>query len=119
MRFSSWKTSAASRIIYEKVSDEFALETYAPHSRSAKSNLDRYYTPAAVDLVKSIYAKDFELFAYSPLLANSDAAPGKCIIDRKLASCENAEVIVPRRHLGCRPFAATVRYHQVIDMFRL
>lgn len=41
-----------------------------PHKTNAASLLEKYYTGPEIDLVRKIYAKDFELFDYSPDIAD-------------------------------------------------
>ena len=55
------------------------LQTFAPHARGAGSKMDRHYTPNAVELVRQIYARDFEWFHYSRDISDAAAAPGAYI----------------------------------------
>jgi hypothetical protein len=98
---------------------EFQLETFAPHSRGARSKLAEHYTDRAVDLVRDIFAKDFELFGYSRDLEDADAAPGEMIASGWLQPAR-AETLGwpprPQHATPGTPFEKTLRYRRLVDM---
>lgn len=65
----------------EQISPGFTLERFSPHARSAAEKLASHYSPAALALVRDIYAKDFELFGYSADLDEALNAPGAMITE--------------------------------------
>lgn len=46
----------------------FTAENKSPSVTGAEGRLNEFYTPELVDLVRSAYAEDFDLFGYSPEL---------------------------------------------------
>lgn len=56
---------------------DFEIETYAPHSRSARQKLQEFYTPRAAEIVQRLYAGDFARLGYSTDLARASEAPGE------------------------------------------
>lgn len=98
---------------------DFQLETFAPHSRGAGSKLAEHYTERAVDLVRDIFARDFELFGYSRELQDAHTAPGEMIASGRLLPA-HAETLgrppPPRHATPGTPFERALRYRRLVDM---
>ena len=113
---------ALSRFLSD-ISPELKIETYAPHSRSALSKLHEHYTDRAIELVRTIYAKDFQLFGYNTRLEDIECVPGDYIVDRHIRTFErngpDAPLDRPARIARCEAFATTIRYHKLVDMLHL
>lgn len=65
---------------------EFKFEHFAPHARGASGKLAAHYSPTTVQLVREIYAKDFEAFGYSRNLQDALRAPGHMMAEHALLS---------------------------------
>lgn len=63
---------------------EFEFEHYAPHARGAAGKLAAHYSPTTVQLVREIYARDFEAFGYSRNLHDALQAPGHMLVEHAL-----------------------------------
>jgi hypothetical protein len=92
---------------------DFAIETFAPHSRSAHQKVQDFYTPRAAELVQDIYADDFARFGYSRDLDQIMDAPG---------ACWTRQGIVPRdEHAdltasdGIASLMPTLRYQRLVE----
>ncbi len=97
----------------------FRLETNAPHARGANSKLRAYYTDAAIELVREIFARDFELFGYSDNLEDADAAPGEMITANGLITLQAAVPDLLREPRHAAPgtaFERALRYRRLVDM---
>lgn len=68
----------------EQIMPGFVLERFAPHARGAQEKLAAHYDRATLDLVRRIYARDFEAFGYSLDLADALRAPGAMIAERRM-----------------------------------
>lgn len=68
----------------EKIAPDFKFERFSPHARGALDKLAEHYNPTTLDLVREIYAKDFELFGYSRDLEDALLAPGAMIADGRV-----------------------------------
>ncbi len=93
---------------------DFELSTFAPHSRSAQDKINRFYTPHTIELVRHIYARDFETFHYSRDIGEATEAPGAywkeegpSPLDEEAASLEPAA--------GWPTLKPVIRYHQLIE----
>lgn len=67
---------------------DFQIETYAPHSRGAKQNLQAFYTPRAIELVQGLYAEDFAYLCYSKDISHATGAPADRWTPRGIHSAE-------------------------------
>lgn len=65
--------------VVAQIDSNFSLERFAPHARGAKNKLGAYYSATAQQLVRQIYARDFELFGYSRNLEDAHDAPGEML----------------------------------------
>jgi hypothetical protein len=98
---------------------DFKLETFAPHSRGARAKLREHYTDTAVDLVRDIFAQDFERFGYSRDLDDADAAPGEMIVAGRLVPSRAETLDVPLRPqhaMPGTPFEKALRLRRLVDM---
>jgi hypothetical protein len=97
----------------------FKLERNAPHARGANSKLREYYTDRTVDLVREIFARDFELFGYSDRLDDYEIAPGEMITEHGLAPMQATALELPTRPHHATPgmaFEKALRFRRLIDM---
>jgi hypothetical protein len=62
----------------------FRLDRFSPHARGAAEKMGSYYSPSTIELVRQIYAKDFEAFGYSRDVENALRSPGAMIADGRL-----------------------------------
>jgi len=62
-----------------KLIPHFELRSYSPHARNAVGKLAQYYDEATRQLVRDIFAQDFERFGYSPHIDDALTAPGVMI----------------------------------------
>lgn len=95
----------------------FSLETRSPHSRDANLRL-RHYTERAVELVRTIFAKDFTLFHYSQCLDEALVAPGAFLSNGRLCHTVDAHSadLPSRSSTPDKALKAAVRYRRLIDM---
>jgi hypothetical protein len=115
--------SALSRF-FSEISPELSLERSAPHARSARTKLQDHYTPAAIELVQHIYARDFSLFGYSTNLEDVDVVPGACIVGQRIVgSGEYASGLILGRRAShpysCKTFEVTLRFHRLVEALLL
>ncbi len=103
-----------------QICPDFKLETRAPHARGANAKLRQHYTGKTVDLVREIFARDFELFGYSDDLDETDAAPAKMIAAGELVPDEAREAkdLPPPCRAAMRgtAFERALRYRRLIDL---
>jgi sulfotransferase famil protein len=98
---------------------DFELNTFAPHSRGAAGKLRRHYTDRSADLVRKIFAEDFELFGYSQDLDEADDAPGELIAAGEVIPPESDVARLTKPPQISDPgsaFAKTLRYRRLIDL---
>ncbi len=110
--------SAMSRY-FDGISQSLTLETFAPHSRSARTKIREHYTDRTVDLVQQVYAEDFSSFGYSTNLDDVDVIPGECIVNGRIV-LDPEEVVGmaarrPARSAASQDLEAMLRYHQVVE----
>jgi len=103
-----------------QICPDFKLKTRAPHARGANAKLRQHYTGQTIELVREIFARDFELFGYSDSLDETDAAPGKMIAAGELVpdGAEEAQDLPPpwRSAAPGTAFERALRYRRLIDM---
>ena len=68
-------TSAISAFV-SKLIPHFELRSFSPHARNAVGKLAQYYDDATRQLVREIFARDFERFGYSTHIDDALTAPG-------------------------------------------
>ncbi len=97
---------------------DFKLKTFAPHSRAARSKLPEYYTDRAVDMVRDLFAEDFELFGYSRNLEDAAAPPGEMIASGRLVPtrAEAPGLAQPRHATAGMAFEKVLRFRRLVDM---
>lgn len=93
---------------------EFSLQTFAPHSRRAGSRLMSYYSRRTVELVRQIYARDFELFNYSTDISEASTAPGAYLGLRGVVRDGAQPLTEPAA--GISALIPTVRFQRLIEM---
>jgi hypothetical protein len=99
-----------------RIYPNFKLETHAPHSRGAADKLRRHYTDEAVDLVRALYARDFELFGYSDRVDDATGAPGEAIAADGHVASDAASCFSPPRATPGSSLATTLRYRRLVDL---
>lgn len=92
---------------------DFALETFAPHSRRAQQRMETYYTPRAIELVKQIYADDFAVLGYSMDIARAMDAPGEYWTPRGIVTRDRDTALKPAA--GLASLMPTIRYRHLIE----
>ncbi|MFA5898549.1 MAG: sulfotransferase family 2 domain-containing protein [Hyphomicrobium sp.] len=75
----------------EKIAPDFKFERFSPHARGALEKLSEYYNPTTFDLVREIYAEDFDLFGYSRNLEDALLAPGVVITDGRVQMADDPQ----------------------------
>jgi hypothetical protein len=70
--------------VLEQITPGFRLERYAPHARGAAEKMAAHYSSTTIELVREIYAEDFDSFGYSRKLDDALEAPGALICGREL-----------------------------------
>jgi len=100
------------------VCPDFKLETFAPHSRGASAKLRQHYTSRAVDMVRDLFAQDFELFGYSRNLEDAGNAPGEMIAAGRLVPTRAEAPDLPLQPQHATPgmaFEKALRFRRLID----
>jgi hypothetical protein len=100
-------------LVLEQITPGFRLERYAPHARGAAEKLAAHYNSATIELVREIYAEDFESFGYSRDLDDALLAPGALICGHELLP-SGAEVT--RRTDPARPERDTTTLEHTLRM---
>lgn len=88
------------------------VETFSPHARGASSKMKLHYTARSVDLVRQVYAKDFELFGYSQDISDAAFAPGAYIGIRGLVP-KGEERVPVSPAAGVTPLVPTLRFQRL------
>jgi Sulfotransferase family len=101
------------------IAPEFSVERRSRHARGARDKLAKYYTDKSVDMVRELFARDFELFGYSDALEDAGAAPAAMIVDERLVPAPASKQPVPAGPRHARPgtvFETTLRYRRLVDL---
>jgi len=80
------ENSAPMASFLEGIIPHFELKRFSPHARGAQEKLAAHYDATTIDLVRRIYASDFERFFYSRDIADALQAPGCMIREGALLS---------------------------------
>jgi hypothetical protein len=110
--------TALSRLV-SQIYPDFKLERFAPHSRGAADKLRNHYSETTLQLVRQIYAQDFEAFGYSLDLDDALEAPGEMIAEERLiplGASQRPLPASPRQAMHGGAFETTLRYRRLIDM---
>lgn len=102
----------------ERIMPEFRLQRFSPHARDAAQKLASHYDPVTLQLVREIYAQDFEVFGYSGDLEHALLAPGAMISRRQLLATRDAPPPLPanvRTPRDTRTLENTVRWRWLIE----
>jgi len=92
---------------------DFALETFAPHSRRAQDRMQAFYTPRTIELVRRIYATDFATLGYSTDIARATEAPGVYWTARGIVPREKEMHLEPA--LAMQSLRPVIRYRHLIE----
>jgi hypothetical protein len=109
---------ALSRYLAE-IYPAFELQNFVPHSRGAGSKLREHYSERAADMVRTLFAKDFELFGYSRDLDDAGAAPGEMFAAGRLLPDRSGPLDLPAEPHHATPgmaFEKALRFRRLIDM---
>ncbi|MFA5898548.1 MAG: sulfotransferase family 2 domain-containing protein [Hyphomicrobium sp.] len=112
------ENSAAIEGYLQQVVPDFALERFSPHARRAQEKLAAHYSPTTVELVRQIYARDFQDFGYSLDLDDALSAPGVMIAENSLLHIEAAQPLPPcpsRSMRDTRTLENTLRCRWLIE----
>lgn len=99
---------------------DFKIDRFSPHARGALDKLDSYYDATALQLVREIFAADFDAFGYSRRLEDTLGPPGEMIAgDRRIPLGSNLPPLPlpgqPRQARQPGTFETTLRYRRLIE----
>ena len=105
---------AALPVLLKEVMGNFQLTTFAPHARGATSKLGLHYTPHAIELVRQIYAKDFDYFGYSRDISDAQSAPGAYIGESGVVGFGNERALDAPAG-GAAALAPILRFQRLVE----
>jgi len=93
---------AAMSTFLAQVVSGFELQRFAPHARGAADKIAAHYDATTEQLVREVYAGDFEAFGYSPRVEDARRAPGSMIVEHRLLPHDEPLPELPDRSRASR-----------------